>query len=362
VDLSVCSDAPIVDAERVAQLRASNTAYVIFTSGSTGRPKGVVVSHAAVVNHLVWMQAEYTLSVDDVVLQKTPATFDVSVWEFFWPLQVGARLVIARPEGHRDSRYMAELMENEAVTIVHFVPSMMAAFIAEPAAVRCACVRLAFSSGEVLPAALAQQLREITGAALHNLYGPTEAAIDVTRHEVSWADVDVVPIGRPVFNTQVYVLDSGLCPVAPGVVGELYLAGAQLARGYVRRPDLTAVRFVANPFMVGERLYRTGDLVRWGARGELEYVGRSDFQVKLRGQRIELGEIEAVLADHDYVTQAVVVMLSNPDTGDRLVGYVVPGRATVDVDMLRSHISVQLPSYMVPSAFVVLDELPLNSS
>ncbi|WP_280205336.1 amino acid adenylation domain-containing protein, partial [Nocardia farcinica] len=279
LDLDGLSEAPVTDAERRMPLRPENTAYVIFTSGSTGRPKGVAVSHAAIVNRLVWMQAEYGLTAADAVLQKTPATFDVSVWEFFWPLQIGARLVVAKPDGHRDPAYLAEVISAERVTVTHFVPSMLAVFVADAAAARCDALRMVFASGEALPPKPAHRLRELTGAELHNLYGPTEAAVDVTYHRVTDADTETVPIGAPVFNTQVYVLDARLRPAPVGVAGELYLAGAQLARGYVARPDLTADRFVADPFGDGQRMYRTGDLVAWTAEGELEYLGRTDFQV-----------------------------------------------------------------------------------
>ncbi|MFE3262527.1 amino acid adenylation domain-containing protein, partial [Nocardia sp. NPDC059229] len=373
VDLSGYSDAVLTDADRIAPLRASDTAYVIFTSGSTGRPKGVAVPHSAIVNRLVWMQAEYGLTAADVVLQKTPATFDVSVWEFFWPLQIGAKLVVAKPEGHRDPVYLAETIAREGVTTAHFVPSMLAVFVSEPAAADCTSLRLVFASGEALPATTAQQLRRVTGAALHNLYGPTEAAVDVTYHQVTDADTETVPIGRPVFNTQVYVLDSRLHPVAPGMAGELYLAGVQLARGYVARPDLSSDRFVANPFTPGKRMYRTGDLVTWTADGELEYIGRTDFQVKLRGLRIELGEIEAALTVHESVAQAVVVLRSDARTGDQLVAYVVPaqsastepvalGADALDGEAVREHLAAQLPSYMVPAAFVALGAFPLSAN
>ncbi|WP_156525200.1 non-ribosomal peptide synthetase, partial [Rhodococcus ruber] len=310
LDVSGYSGAPVSDAERRAPLRGSNTAYVIFTSGSTGRPKGVAVSHAAIVNRLVWMQGRYGLTGADVVLQKTPFTFDVSVWEFFWPLQVGARLVVAAPDGHRDPAYLAALMAEQSVSVVHFVPSMLAVFVAEPTVADLPSLRYVFASGEALPGAVAARLRTLVpGAAVHNLYGPTEAAVDVTFHEVTDADVVSVPIGAPVWNTGVFVLDGRLHPVPVGVPGELYLAGVQLARGYVGRSDLTADRFVANPFgAAGERLYRTGDLVTWTAGGELEYLGRTDFQVKLRGLRIELGEIEAALLEVPAVAQAVVLV------------------------------------------------------
>ncbi|MFF0612267.1 non-ribosomal peptide synthase/polyketide synthase [Nocardia tengchongensis] len=364
-ELGGYASGPIAAWERRGRLVAGSTAYVIFTSGSTGRPKGVAVSHKSIVNRLVWMQSEYRLTADDVVLQKTPATFDVSVWEFFWPLQVGARMVVASPEGHRDPGYLARLIGDEAVTTVHFVPSMLAAFVAEPAAAGCTGLRKVFASGEALPGGVAQRLRALTGAELHNLYGPTEAAVDVTYHRVVDADIDTVPIGRPVFNTEVYVLDSRLQPVPAGVAGELYLAGDQLATGYVARPDLTSDRFVANPFGSGERMYRTGDLVKWNRDGELEYLGRTDFQVKLRGLRIELGEVETALTALPGIEQAVVVVWPGQDSGgEHLVAYVVPaaGAATPDTDGLRRALAQRLPSYMVPSAFVTLAALPLNPS
>ncbi|WP_425296605.1 amino acid adenylation domain-containing protein, partial [Nocardia abscessus] len=388
VSLADYSDEPVTDAERRAPLRPSNTAYVIFTSGSTGRPKGVAVSHAAIVNRLVWMQDEYGLDDTDVVLQKTPATFDVSVWEFFWPLQVGARLVVAKPDGHRDPAYLVQVITDEQVTTAHFVPSMLSVFVAvldaaaagpsvvtqaaasgpdaaaEERADECTTLRNVFASGEALPAATAQRMQELTGARLHNLYGPTEAAVDVTYHEVTEDDTVSVPIGAPVFNTQVYVLDSRLHPVPVGVAGELYLAGVQLARGYVARPDLTSDRFVANPYgEPGARMYRTGDLVTWTDKGELEYLGRTDFQVKLRGLRIELGEIESALTALDSIAQAVVVVRSDDRLGDQLVAYVIAtaGRS-VDVDGVRAELGGELPAYMVPSAFVVLDAFPLNAS
>ncbi|MBY6410481.1 amino acid adenylation domain-containing protein [Rhodococcus sp. BP-252] len=360
LDVAEFSDAPVTDAERRRPVSASDAAYVLFTSGSTGKPKGVAIEHRAIVNRLVWMQAEYALTPADHVVQKTPTTFDVSVWELFWPLQIGARLVIARPDGHRDPVYMARLIEAEGVTVAHFVPSMLGVFASEPAASAAGSLRWVFASGEALPYSTAKALSDVLpSTTLVNLYGPTEAAVDVTYHEVTDADTAGVPIGRPVFNTQVYVLDARLRPVAVGAVGELYLGGVQLARGYASRPDLTADRFVADPFGdAGERLYRTGDLVRWNRESELEYIGRSDFQVKLRGLRIELGEIEsAVLAD-ESVAQAVVLV-----RGERLVGYVVPAAgASIDVDTVLTSAAEVLPEYMVPSVLLVLDALPLGPS
>ncbi|WP_097246838.1 amino acid adenylation domain-containing protein [Nocardia amikacinitolerans] len=365
VDLGRYESAPISDFERARPIRPGDTAYVIFTSGSTGRPKGVAVTHAAIVNRLLWMQHEYPLGADDVVLQKTPATFDVSVWEFFWPLQVGARLVVARPDGHRDPLYLAGVMLEQHVTTAHFVPSMLSVFVATLAdGAPVPPLRQVFASGEALPAPTAQRLRELTGARLHNLYGPTEAAVDVTYHEVIDADEISVPIGRPVWNTQLYVLDSRLHPVAPGVAGELYLAGDQLALGYLNRSDLTADRFVANPYgPPASRMYRTGDLVTWTLNGELEYLGRTDFQVKLRGLRIELGEIEAALLAQPGVAQSVVVLRTEPHAGDQLVGYVVaePDSA-LEAEAVRKELAGVLPGYMVPAALVVLDAFPLNPS
>ncbi|WP_280450745.1 non-ribosomal peptide synthase/polyketide synthase, partial [Nocardia cyriacigeorgica] len=382
LDLSGYPAHPLTAADRIGTLTPGNTAYIIFTSGSTGRPKGVAVPHHAIVNRLVWMQEQYALTAADTVVQKTPATFDVSVWEFFWPLQVGARLVLARPDGHRDPAYLARLIRDERVSVAHFVPSMLSVFLearpyvtgAHPDDIGNAVdnrrsamptdqtLRLLFASGEALPATTAQRARELTGATVHNLYGPTEAAVDVTFHEVTDDDQTSVPIGRPVFNTALLVLDSRLRRVPPGGAGELYLSGAQLASGYVARPDLTAERFVANPFGApGERMYRTGDLVRQRTDGEVEYLGRTDFQVKLRGLRIELGEIESALLASDAVRRAVVVVRPDPRLGDQLVAYLV-ATDEVDTDAIRAELAAELPAYMVPTAFVVLDEFPLNSS
>ncbi|MFC7615194.1 amino acid adenylation domain-containing protein [Actinokineospora soli] len=355
----------VVDADAFADLdtlpdtppavaaRPDDAAYVIYTSGSTGRPKGVVVTHRAIVNRLLWMQDAYRLTDADRVLQKTPSSFDVSVWEFFWPLLTGAALVVAAPEGHKDPEYLARLIRAEGVTTVHFVPSMLRAFLAEPTAADCDGLRLVVCSGEALPADLAARCRAVLPhAGLHNLYGPTEAAVDVTAHAVD-APADTVPIGRPIWNTGLRVLDAALRPVPPGVAGELYLTGVQLARGYLRRPGLTAERFVADPYgPPGSRMYRTGDLARWTRDGVVEYLGRVDHQVKLRGFRIELGEVEQVLRDHPGVEQAAVVVRD-----DRLVGYVVG-----DADGVREHAARLLPEHMVPAALVVLDALPLSLS
>ncbi|WP_433379567.1 amino acid adenylation domain-containing protein [Actinoplanes sp. CA-142083] len=342
---SIRLDEPIDDpAVALTPPGPRNPAYVIYTSGSTGAPKGVAVEHAGIVNRLRWMQHEYALTGADRVLQKTPAGFDVSVWEFFWPLIAGATLIVAKPDGHRDPEYLAGLIRHEGVTTVHFVPSMLAAFL--PSAAGCTSLRRVICSGEALPTTLANRFAEILPeAGLHNLYGPTEASVDVTY----WAAASLssgtsVPIGGPVWNTRVSVLDDALRPVPVGVPGELYLSGVQLARGYRGQPGLTAGRFVADPYgEPGERMYRTGDRVRWTAEGVLEFLGRGDGQVKIRGQRVELGEIEAAI-DRPC---AVVVR------DGRLVAYTV---GPADISGLRE----KLPDHMVPSAFVELDALPVS--
>ncbi|WP_424889141.1 amino acid adenylation domain-containing protein [Streptomyces sp. XH2] len=339
-------------------------AYVIFTSGSTGRPKGVVVTHRAIVNRLAWMQHAYRLRPDDRVLQKTPASFDVSVWEFFWALCEGATVVLARPEGHKDAAYLARLVAEQRVTTLHFVPSMLRAFLEEPtAAEACAGLRRVFCSGEALPGDVVDRwYAALPAVPLHNLYGPTEAAVDVTYHRTEPGS-GLVPIGRPVWNTRLYVLDAALRPVPVGVPGELYLAGDQLARGYLGRPGLTASRFVAAPHDGdGARMYRTGDLVRWAPGGVVEYLGRTDDQVKVRGFRIELGEIEAALEALPGVAQAAVTARETAPGGPRrLVGYAVPAAgAALDAEALRTGLAATLPEHMVPPAVVLLDTLPLG--
>ncbi|MBW3570369.1 MAG: amino acid adenylation domain-containing protein [Gemmatimonadetes bacterium] len=342
-------------------------AYVIFTSGSTGRPKGAVNAHRGVLNRLFWMQEAYGLTADDVVLQKTPFSFDVSVWEFFWPLMTGARLVVARPEGHRDPAYLAELIERERVTTVHFVPSMLAAFLDGAAPARCASLRRVVCSGEALSADLVARFhaRMPASTELHNLYGPTEAAVDVTWHPCVRDDARrTVPIGRPVANTQVHVLEPSGEPAPVGIPGELHIGGVQVGLGYLGRPALTAERFVPDPFSAtpGARLYRTGDRARWTAEGVLEYLGRLDFQVKVRGLRIELGEIEAALVAHPQIREAAAALRAGPAGDPLLVAYVVADGASAgaDADALRALLGRSLPEYMVPGAFMALDALPLT--
>ncbi|SEP51282.1 non-ribosomal peptide synthetase, partial [Amycolatopsis saalfeldensis] len=353
-----------VDGPDVAEVpgvaaRPDDAAYLIYTSGSTGRPKGVLVSHRSIVNRLAWMQHEYRLDAGDRVLQKTPSSFDVSVWEFFWALTEGATVVFARPDGHRDPAYLAQVIRDERITTLHFVPSMLGAFLSvdEVAENRswAESLRRVFASGEGLPGDVAARWRSLTGVPLHNLYGPTEAAVDVSFFTFRGGPERTVPIGRPVWNTRLHVLDTCLRPVPDGVAGELYLAGVQLARGYHGQPGLTAERFVADPFdEPGSRLYRTGDLVRRRADGEVEYLGRTDRQVKIRGNRIEPGEIEAVLASQPGVTAAAVLVLDGA-----LVGYAA---GTADVGALRAALAEALPAPMVPNSLVVLAEFPLSTS
>ncbi|MFF3731966.1 amino acid adenylation domain-containing protein [Streptomyces sp. NPDC002476] len=341
----------------------AHPAYLIYTSGSTGTPKGVLVSHQGITNRLRWMQDTYRLRADDRVLQKTPAGFDVSVWEFLWPLTEGATLVVARPDGHRDPRYLAELMRTERVTTAHFVPSMLRVFLDEPSAAGCTTLRRVICSGEALTADLVNRFAAVLDVPLHNLYGPTEASIDVTSWTCAPGPEDqVVPIGHPVWNTRAHVLDAALRPTPVGVTGELYLAGVQLARGYLNRPDHTAERFVADPFgLPGSRMYRTGDLARRRQDGALEFAGRADDQVKIRGVRVEPGEIGAVLAAHPAVAGAAVVVREDRPGHQRLVAYVVlAGEGEPDSAELRAHASAHLPHAMVPAVFVPVEALPLT--
>ncbi|MEV0944999.1 amino acid adenylation domain-containing protein, partial [Rhodococcus sp. NPDC049939] len=362
-DVSGYSSAPVTESELLGPVRADNTAYVIFTSGSTGRPKGVTVTHRAVVNLVFWRIADGDFTDSDVAVLKTPVTFDASLLELFLPLAVGARVVIARPDGHRDPEYLLSLIEDAGVTVGAFVPSMLAMLLADPEVRIPDSLRLVYVGGEELPVDLVGRLAAKSDARLDNFYGPTEAAVIATSYRCDDRDVPTVPIGAPISNTRAYVLDARLQPVPVGVAGELYLGGVQVVRGYQGRVDLTAERFVADPFGgPGARLYRTGDLVRWNRDGNLEFLGRTDFQVKVRGLRIELGEIESVLVAQDAVSQAVAVVYES-DLGQQLVGYVVPetGRS-IDTEAVREAVGRSLPAYMVPSVLMVLDEFPLSPS
>ncbi|EJM91351.1 non-ribosomal peptide synthase/amino acid adenylation enzyme [Pseudomonas sp. GM74] len=339
-----------------------NLAYVIYTSGSTGKPKGAGNSHAALVNRLCWMQQAYGLDGSDSVLQKTPFSFDVSVWEFFWPLMTGARLVVAPPGAHREPAQLIRLIDDYGISTLHFVPSMLQAFIHEPGVETCTGLKRIACSGEALPLdAQLQVFKKLPGAGLYNLYGPTEAAIDVTHWTCVDEGADSVPIGRPIANLRTHVLDAQLLPVPAGVAGELYLGGAGLARSYHRRPALTAERFVPCPFHDGARLYRTGDRVRQRADGVIEYLGRLDHQVKLRGLRIELGEIETRLMQHDLVREAVVLVQG----GKHLVAYLVLENADADAQWpqtLKAWLLGSLPEYMVPTYLMPLDALPVTAN
>lgn len=377
---SLCYNAPLPeeDAAPLALSQPNHTAYIIFTSGSTGRPKGVMVGQTAIVNRLLWMQNHYPLTADDVVAQKTPCSFDVSVWEFFWPFIAGAKLVMAEPEAHRDPLAMQQFFAQSGVTTTHFVPSMLAAFVAsltpETARESCASLKRVFCSGEALPADLCREWEQLTHAPLHNLYGPTEAAVDVSWYP-AWGDDlaavtgNSVPIGYPVWNTGLRILDAMMRPVPFGVAGDLYLTGIQLAQGYLGRADLTASRFIADPFNPGERMYRTGDVARWLENGAVEYLGRSDDQLKIRGQRIELGEIDRVmqqLPDVEHaVAHACVFNQAAATGGDarQLVGYLVSQSGLpLDTSALRETLREKLPAHMVPTVLLQLAELPLSAN
>ncbi|MBC8997309.1 amino acid adenylation domain-containing protein [Pseudomonas sp. N40(2020)] len=348
----------------VAGLTPNHLAYVIYTSGSTGQPKGVANEHSAVVNRLLWMQDAYALTPADAVLQKTPFSFDVSVWEFFWPLMTGARLVLARPGGHKEPAYLSEVIESENITTVHFVPSMLDVFLAHGQTQRCTGLRQVMCSGEALPGSLVRRFKQqLPASELHNLYGPTEAAVDVTAWHCTGSCEDIpdnTPIGKPIANTRMYILDAWQQPVPQGVVGELYIGGVQVARGYLNRAELSAERFLNDPFsdQTHARMYRTGDIARYRADGNIEYLGRNDDQVKIRGLRIELGEIQAGLTQIGGVQEAVVVAREDVPGDKRLVAYYTGAR--LDVDILRGALLQHLPDYMVPAIFVHLDRLPLS--
>ncbi len=360
---------------------AEQLAYVIYTSGSTGNPKGVMLQHRGIVNELLWMQRAYNFTSDDRVLQTTVFSFDISVWELFLPLVTGAELVIAEPKGHKDPHYLMELINRKRITTLQFVPTMLDAFVKnflrDNASMKLTSLSRVFVIGEALSSELAMLFTQCFDAALYNFYGPTEASIGVSiyncRQERS-DELPIVPIGRPIFNTQLYVLDKNLNLLPVAMVGELYIGGEGLARGYLNRAKLTSERFIANPFVSTEDklagrnllLYKTGDLCRWLPDGNIEYVGRMDFQVKVRGYRIELGEIEAKLQQHEDVSQAVVILSENNQVAC-LVAYVVLNKKSINKEMaismkLQTWLSKCLPEYMVPSVIIRLDSLPLTSN
>ncbi|MGJ8518142.1 amino acid adenylation domain-containing protein [Carnimonas bestiolae] len=351
-----------LDDQWLPERSPNDAAYVLFTSGSTGEPKGVLVEHRAIVNRIQWMQAAYPIAAGDRVLQKTPIGFDVSVWELFWPVISGATLVMARPDGHRDPHYLATLIRDQRISTLHFVPSMLNAFLdeLELTPLEMPALRQLFASGEALKVDTIRRAQRLLGpqVALHNLYGPTEAAVDVTAwHCAELNQRTSAPIGRPIWNTYIEILDAQQQRVPIGCVGELYIGGRNLARGYVGRDDLTAERFITA--LEGQRLYRSGDLAKWNEQGEIEYLGRIDHQVKLRGQRIELGEIETLLEQQADVAQAVVLVID-----DRLVAYVV-GSASLNDDWqtsLQAQLRHWLPDYMVPQLWIALNALPTTSN
>jgi amino acid adenylation domain-containing protein len=348
------------------EVGGKDIAYAIFTSGSTGKPKGVLNTHMGLVNRLLWMQDAYLLKQGDRVLQKTPFSFDVSVWEFFWPLLTGATLVVAKPGGHRDPSYLVNLIQQERITTTHFVPSMLQTFLEAQGVEECRSLKKVFCSGEALLYEVQQRFFDRLHADLHNLYGPTEAAVDVTY----WACKKnygnrIVPIGRPIANTQIVILDGSCQPVPIGVAGELHIGGVNLARGYLHRPDLTAEKFVPNPFseLDTDRLYRTGDLARFLPDGNVEFLGRNDNQVKIRGYRIELGEIEAALEEQSEIKQAVVIAREDKRGDKQLVAYLVAAGSTVPTTLeLRTRLKRQLPDYMAPTAYVFLNQIPISSN
>ena len=348
-----------------ARVRPVDLAYVIYTSGSTGKPKGAMNAHRAVVNRLLWMQDTYHLDGSDAVLQKTPYSFDVSVWEFFWPLACGARLVVARPGGHKEPAYLVDLIHAERVTTIHFVPSMLEAMLDDERFTTCTELRRVVCSGEALSLELMNRYFVALDVPLHNLYGPTEAAVDVTsfacRKETGASST--VPIGRPIANVRVYVVDDQLRLAPVGARGELCIGGAAVGRGYLRRPGLTAQRFIPDPLSgePGATLYRTGDEVRLRGDGTIEYLGRLDDQIKLRGYRIELGEVRAVIEEHAEVREAAI-LVERGASGDRLRAYVIPSHVRPTAAALEAHASAHLPDYMVPSGFVFLDAFPLTPS
>ncbi|MES2936896.1 MAG: amino acid adenylation domain-containing protein [Pseudomonadota bacterium] len=364
-DAAQWSDLPAGNLDtRDIGLHPGHLAYIMYTSGSTGKPKGVMVEHRGVANLLHWNEAMYGPGREHVMLQKTPISFDASVREFFWPLMSGARLVLARPGGHRDPRYLVEVIRQAQITIMQFVPALLRLFLEEETVAHCTGLVTVLCGGGELPPALVRQFHErLPNARLHNLYGPTEITVDMTAWACDASEQGArVPIGKPMPNTRAYVLDKAGEPVPIGVPGELHVGGAGVARGYLNRPELTNERFVASPFVAGERLYKTGDLARWRPDGDIDFLGRNDFQVKVRGYRIELGEVEEHLARHPAVAEAVVLAEADASGDARLIAYVTlqPGAGEASADALRAHLLKALPDYMAPAAYVPLDALPLT--
>ncbi|MUM24641.1 amino acid adenylation domain-containing protein [Mycobacterium sp. CBMA271] len=350
------------DADRVRPLTPDNAAYLIYTSGSTGLPKGVTVSHRPLTEYFDWFRAEYRVSGSDRVLQVASPSFDVSVGEIFGILSCGGRLVIPRPGGLGDVAYLTDLLNTEAVTSMHMVPSLLGLILSLPGVTQWKSLRRVPVGGEALPGTVADKFHATFDASLHNFYGPTETVINASRYKVRGVQGSrMVPIGTPKINTQIHLLDDALRPVPVGAIGEIYIGGTHVARGYHRAAGLTALRFIADPFVPGQRMYRSGDLARRNANGDIEFIGRADDQVKVRGFRIELGEISSAIEVDPSVSQALIVVDELSHLGKRLVAYLTPvGGHVVDIDRIRSRISAALPDYMIPAAYVVLDELPIT--
>ncbi|KUI23551.1 non-ribosomal peptide synthetase [Mycobacterium sp. GA-1285] len=352
------------DFERVRPLYPDSTAYLIYTSGSTGLPKGVPVPHRPVAEYFVWFKGEYEIDEDERLLQVASPSFDVSIAEIFGMLACGGRLVIPRPDGLRDVGYLTELLHDEGITSMHFVPSLLGLFLSLPGVNQWRTLQRVPIGGEALPGELADKFHATFDALLHNFYGPTETVINASRYKVEGKQgTRIVPIGKPKINTQIHLLDDALRPVPVGVIGEIYIGGTHVAHGYHDRPKLTAERFVADPFSAGGRLYRSGDLARRNGDGDIEFVGRADEQVKIRGFRIELGEVAAAISVDPSVGQAVVVVSDLPSIGKSLVGYVTPAEdvESVDVERIRNRVAAALPEYMTPAAYVVIDEIPITA-
>ncbi|CAM1358895.1 Mycosubtilin synthase subunit C (fragment) [Tenacibaculum xiamenense] len=344
-------------------LKPDNLAYVIYTSGSTGKPKGVMIEHRSIVNRLLWMQLNYQLGSEDAILQKTPFNFDVSVWEFFWPLFNGAKLVVAEPEKHKETSYLKKIIQKQNVTIIHFVPSMLGIFLEETELEDYHNLRHVLCSGEeLLPDHVRLFKDKLKNQKLDNLYGPTEGAIDVSFWEVPLDDLNKkVLIGKPISNIQIYITDSNLNLQPMGVIGELCIGGIGVARGYLNRSELTTDKFVPNPFKEGERIYKTGDLARWLPDGNVEFLGRKDNQVKIRGHRIELGEIENILSESPIVEKCCVVAKEDNSGSKYLVGYVVLA-GDLDREELNEFLKERLPNYMIPSLWEVLEAMPITTN
>ncbi|MEN6309577.1 MAG: amino acid adenylation domain-containing protein [Anaerohalosphaeraceae bacterium] len=359
----ICAASPLTNPE--VSIRLQHATYILFTSGSTGTPKGVVVEHGAILNSFLWLQETFALGSQDRVLQKTTFTFDVSLWDMLWPLLFGARVVLASPEKHIDMDYLVEMIRSHQITVINFVPSVLDLFLSHPRVSQCTSLRLVLAAGEALSYSLQTRFFELLKAELHNLYGPTETI------QVTWwacrkdSPYPMVPIGKPIANTQAYILDHALQPVPIGVPGELYIGGVQLARGYLARPELTEERFIRNPFNPdpNSRLYKTGDICRWLEDGNIDYLGRADDQVKIRGFRIELGEIETALRSHPGVAQAAVAIHENQPGQKTLLGYIVcTQKQAVTANDILAYLRQRLPDYMIPAGIMELDQIPLTAS